>query len=225
MRGAETRPSENPSLGITLAGLLLAFILPQLPIPQWFGFEAGISSLIASEASFWAIGAAIVGWVVLIEERPLASIGIRRPSFGTLGWALAATLVLMASVMLSYAIILPALGLVINRSATRSIIALPLAFQMAIFLRAGVVEEIVFRGYPIERLEELTRSKWLAALLPGAAFIAGHYLFWGPGQLVVVAFGTVILTLLYLWRRDLICCVIAHAATDAIGFTLARLQS
>ena len=39
-----------------------------------------------------------------------------------------------------------------------------------------------------------------------------------------VSFATVILTGLYLWRRDLICCMIAHTLTDLIGFTLARMQ-
>jgi len=37
--------------------------------------------------------------------------------------------------------------------------------------------------------------------------------------------GTVIFTAFYLWRRDLICCMIAHFSADLIGFTLARLQS
>ena len=77
----------------------------------------------------------------------------------------------------------------------------------------------------MERLEELTGSQWAAAMIPAVVFIGSHYPLWGAGQLIVVALGTMILTLLYMWRRDLVCCMIAHAGTDIIGFTLARLQS
>lgn len=42
--------------------------------------------------------------------------------------------------------------------------------------------------------------------------------------MIVVAFATVILVGLYQWRRDLICCMLAHVLTDLIGFALARAQ-
>lgn len=219
------QPAEQFAPSLTIAGLAIALLLPQLPFGTWLNADkGGISAQIAIEAIFWGLGLAAVLWVLLVERRPLSSIGIRAPTLGTFGWAAVATVALMASVMLSYALILPMLGLKMNESAIRSITGLPLALQAAVFLRAGVVEEILFRGYPIERVLELTRSKWAAGLAPGAVFIAGHYTFWGLEQLIILAFGTVILTLLYLWRRDLICCMVAHAATDIIGFALASLQ-
>ncbi|HEX6661034.1 MAG TPA: CPBP family intramembrane glutamic endopeptidase [Sphingomicrobium sp.] len=159
----------------------------------------------------------------VVEKRPLSSIGIRQLGWDTFGWTLVMTAALVSSIMLSYALILPALGLEMNRGAAKSITDLSLGSQLALFVRAAVTEEILFRGYPIERLLELTRSKWVAALVPGASFIAGHY-WWGAGQMVVVAFGTMIFTLFYLWRRDLICCIVAHFSADLIGFTMARLH-
>jgi uncharacterized protein len=89
---------------------------------------------------------------------------------------------------------------------------------------AGVTEEIVYRGYAIERLTFLTGRRWLAALLAGAAFLVAHWS-WGATQLILVGFATLIFTSLYLWRRDLLCCMLAHALADLIGFALARAQT
>ncbi len=210
---------------LVLGGLLIALALPQFGLGARLAPGGEIGARLAREGLWWAIAAALLAWVLLVEKRPLSSIGLKRPGLATFGWALAGMVALMASVMLSFGLILPALGLEMNRAATGSITALPLWLQLAMFVRAGIVEEILYRGYPIERLTELTGSPWLAATLPGLIFIGAHYAFWGGGQLIVVAFGTLILTLLCLWRGDLICCMIAHAATDTIGFTLARLQS
>ena len=219
-----TRAIKKPESWKVWTALAAFLILPQLPLSRWITPDTGVADIVAY-AKWLGTAAAVLAWVTLVEKRPLGSIGIRRPGWDTLGWALVMTVALVASLMLSYALILPALGLELNRVATKSITDLSLVSQLALFVRAGVAEEILFRGYPIERLLELTRSKRIAALVPGLLFIAGHYLFWGVGQLIVVAFGTVIFTLFYLWRRDLICCMIAHFSADLIGFTLARLQS
>lgn len=216
------KPSEA---GKSWAGLIAFLILPQLLPSSWIAHEIGVTQIAASQVTFCGITIALLAWIGLVERRPFSSIGIRRPGWDTLGWALVMILLLTASAMLSYAVIFPALNLEMNRAATKSITDLPLAWQIALLVRAGVTEEILYRGYPIERLLELTRSKWIAVLVPGTLFIGGHYVFWGPEQLIVVAFATVIFTSFYLWRRDLICCMIAHISADLIGFTLARLQS
>ena len=218
-----TRAIKRPESWKSWAALAAFLILSALPLGSWIAPGEGVASLVAY-AKWLGLAAAVLAWVMLVEKRPLSSIGIRRPGWDTFGWAMVMTVALVASMVLSYSLILPALGLELNRVATKSITDTSLVAQLALFVRAGVTEEILFRGYPIGRLLELTRSKWIAALVPGILFIAGHYLFWGAGQLVVVAFGTLIFTLFYLWRRDLICCMIAHISADLIGFTMARLH-
>jgi|KBSMisStaDraftv2_1062788.scaffolds.fasta_scaffold316459_3 membrane protease YdiL (CAAX protease family) len=44
--------------------------------------------------------------------------------------------------------------------------------------RAAVAEEFLFRGYGLERLQELTGSKWIAGLLTLAIFTYGHLSYW-----------------------------------------------
>ncbi len=218
-----SRAIKKPEPWRAWVAVAVFLILPQLPLTSWITPGAGVAGIVAY-AKWLGLAVAVLTWVILIERRPISSMGIRRPGWDTIGWAMVMTVALVASLMLSYALILPAIGLEMNRVATKSIIDLSFGSQLALFVRAGVTEEILFRGYPIERLLELTRSKWIAALVPGMCFIGGHY-WWGGGQMIVVAFGTVIFTSFYLWRRDLISCMIAHISADLVGFSLARLQS
>lgn len=60
-------------------------------------------------------------------------------------------------------------------------------------------------------------------MLAGAAFVLAHWA-WGATQLILVALATVILTAVYLWRRDLGTTIVAHILADLIGFLLARAQ-
>jgi membrane protease YdiL (CAAX protease family) len=85
-------------------------------------------------------------------------------------------------------------------------------------LRAAVFEEICYRGYPIERLSELIGSKWLAGILAVLVFTLAHAGYWGWDQLIIPAFGGIVLTVLYLWRRDLGSNMIAHFVADGAGF-------
>lgn len=130
---------------------------------------------------------------------------------------------LLATVMLTFAVVAPALGLKQNLAATANVVQVPLWLLLLTPVVAGVTEEIFYRGYAVERLAFLTGRRWLAGLIAGAAFLVLHWS-WGATQMILVAFGAVILTGLYLWRRDLACCMFAHALTDLIGFALARAQ-
>ncbi len=157
-----------------------------------------LSARLTRDLVWWTIGLIVLAWVLVIEWQPLGSIGLRRPTIGTFLWGVIFVVPLMASAMLCFAVIFPLLGLHQDMATTRSIVAVPLWLQTATMLRAGVVEEIIYRGYTIERLTMLTERRWLAAILSGAVFIAAHAGGWAPSQLIVVAFGTIILTALYL---------------------------
>ena len=210
-------------LPLAVIGLLLALGLPELGLPRLLFADSPIGARIGREVVWVALAALVLFWVTRVERLPLSSIGLVRPSWGTLGWGLAATVALIATVMLTFAIIAPALGLKQNMPATRAIVQVPLWLLITTPIVAGVTEEIVYRGYAIERLTFLTGRRWLAGLIAGAAFLAAHAA-WGGAQMILVAFGTVIFVGLYLWRRDLPCVILAHVSADLIGFALARAQ-
>lgn len=211
-------------VGLAIIGVLIALGLPELGLPRLLFGDTPIGVRIGREIVWLALGGFMLAWVVAVERLPLSSIGLVRPTWRTLAWGLAGAVLLLATVMLSFAVIVPALGWSQNMAATRAVVDVPLWLLLTTPLVAGVTEEIVYRGYAIERLYFLTGRRWLGAIVAGAAFLLTHAS-WGDAQMIVVMFGTVILTSLYLWRRDLVCVMIAHSCADLAGFLLARMQS
>src|SRR5437764_15317851 len=101
---------------------------------------------------------------------------------------------------------------------------LPLWLITAIVFRAGVVEELFYRGYAIERLNAIGLPRWLAAVLPLVLFAIGHWTGGWANIVIALALGGV-LTFFYLWRCDLVASMIGHFAVDFIGNVLPRLFS
>lgn len=216
--------AQNKRLAIlAVIGLLLAFGLPELGLPKLLFGDTQIGARLGREIVWITFGILMLLWVTRIERLPLSSIGLVRPTLATLGWGLATTVLLLTTVMLTLAVIAPALGLKQNMAATASVVQVPLWLLVTTPIVAGITEEILYRGYAIERLTFLTGKPWLAAVLAGVMFLLLH-LSWGGAQMIIVALGTVIFVGLYLWRRDLPCVILAHILTDLIGFTLARAQ-
>ncbi|WP_407067189.1 CPBP family intramembrane glutamic endopeptidase [Haloarcula regularis] len=50
--------------------------------------------------------------------------------------------------------------------------------QLVIVVTAVVTEEILWRGYPIERLTEVTGNVWIGAVVSGTVFLAVHFPAW-----------------------------------------------
>jgi len=99
----------------------------------------------------------------------------------------------------------------------------PIWLRILLAFRAGFVEEILYRGYPIERLNLLTGRIW-----PGAVFcIIIHtviHLPMGLWNTVGVVFPiTVILTWLYVWKRNLTLNITVHFLTDFLVLVLLPL--
>ena len=84
-------------------------------------------------------------------------------------------------------------------------------------LSAGVIEELLYRGYALERLAELTGYRvWLGALLSLLSFALAHGLFWGLGSVFFTFIAGFFLTLLYVWKRDLEMNMLAHTLTAIV---------
>ena len=154
-----------------------------------------------------------------IERLPLADIGFRAPGLSTV--ALAAALAVLFIWGLG-----PVLVDIAARGGSLPELAAPLAALPLWLLAANIVvvaagEEWLYRGYAIERLAAITGSRVLAGVLSLVAFAAAHYPAWGFGMVASTAVSGAILTLCYLWRRDIIALIAAHVATDMWGLVLA----
>jgi membrane protease YdiL (CAAX protease family) len=201
----------------TSAAALGTIILLQLPLAGWLSPGSSLAAQLGREAVYWTLTAMLLGYVLLWERRPLASVGWRRPGWKTLAFGLAGAAAMVCGMAVIYLVVYPALGLSSDEGALTAVRALPSWFRVLLILRAAVFEEIFYRGFMIERLAGIARARWLAAAVSCFAFTLAHVDYWGWAHLLVAGFGGVILTALYLVRRDLGCNMVAHLATDAIG--------
>lgn len=211
-------PSRRRLIVLTAVGLVIGMLLPSLGLGRRLVPGDDLGSMLAREAVFWTIAAVLVAYVLVIERRPLASLGFRPPRLSTLAWGLAAGAALTALYVAVAAVVLPALHLKGNAGAMHGLLATPLWFRFLLVLRAAVTEELLYRAYPIERVLMLTRSRFLAGAVSVVGFAAAHLNYWGPVQLLFVAPAGLVLAALYLWRRDIGCNMIAHCLTDGVGF-------
>ena len=101
---------------------------------------------------------------------------------------------------------------------------LPLWLVVLVVLRAGVVEELFYRGYAIERLQLLGLNRYWAGVIPLLIFGFAHVTNGWANVALALALGAV-LTAVYLWRRDLVANMIGHFMIDLISVLLPRFLS
>jgi membrane protease YdiL (CAAX protease family) len=156
---------------------------------------------------------AVLLWLVRRGERlPLSSIGIRTGRIvKSLAWGVGLAIACFAAVVACLALY-SALGVHYGEGSS---IARSLPVTFLAVTRAGISEEIFYRGYAIERLQSLTGSKWLAAAISLAAF-AGFHFRQGVAGIVLAAVLGAIITGFYLWKRDLVAAIFGHFLVDFI---------
>jgi membrane protease YdiL (CAAX protease family) len=202
-----------------LASLLIMVVLA-LPFVGLLCPGDTFAAQVGREGIYWLCTLALVAFVRKVEGRPISSIGLNRVTWKTGVFGVGGAAAMVAGMAAIYIVIFPFLGVSAHESMTASIKSMPLWFRIVLVLRAAVFEEIFYRGFMIERLTELTRLRWLATLVSLVAFTLAHLSGWGAAHLIVAAFGGIVLTTLYLLRKDLACNMLAHFLTDAVGFLL-----
>lgn len=209
---AARRNWRTPAVGVLLA---LGFF--SLPVGAWVHDDAGLANHLLYEGVIWMWVVGMLLYVVRVERRPLSSIGFRAPGLKDGIIAILAGIVILAGLALMLLVVFPALHWS-ESSQVASISALPYWLNVLIVVRAAVSEEILFRGYPMERLEELTGSRAVAGILTCTVFTLDHISFWGWHHIFIAGLAGVALTILYLWRRNIWVNMIAHFIVDASAF-------
>ncbi len=215
---SDPRPVRR-SLARSVGAAALMVIL-SLPLPNWLVHGESLAAQGWREVVFWALTLVLLAYILLVERRPLSSIGLERPNWKTATFGVLGALVMVGGMAFIYMVVYPALGLSASEPGMAAVTALPFWLRVLIVLRAAVFEEMYFRGFAIERLTDILGSRWGAAAISFVAFTVEHLGYWGWAHLMIAGFGGVILTGLYLWRRDLGANMIAHLLTDAVGFLL-----
>jgi CAAX protease family protein len=209
------RISASTWIGLLIA--LFAMLLVREFAHLFFG-TLGTTTTAIRECMHWVCAIALLIIVRRGEGQPLTSIGIGTCSFKrSLLW----------SVPIAFTCLVIGFGIAIlthfNGGRSGELLGkLPIWLTFLIVVRAGVVEELFYRGFAIERLQSIGLNKFWAAAIPLAIFSCGHWTGGWANIAIAAALGAV-LCVFYLWRRDLVANMIAHFAVDFISVVLPRL--
>ena len=184
---------------------------------------AGTGHFMAYELIWWTMLALLLLYVRWGERRPLTSVGFRKPGLRDILISIATGILIFAGLVGIYFVILPALHFQEDAHVTQLMnlmLAKPRWWRFTLIMRGAIAEEVLFRGYAIERLHELTGSLKIAATLSCTVFALEHLGVWSWGHVIIAGFAGAMLSLLYIWRRNLWANSIAHFIPDAIGLLL-----
>ncbi len=176
------------------------------------GSLGNIMTIIREITTLLTVG--ILIWIILKKEQlPLSSIGLIKNNWkNTIIWTLITLVFCLAGIFISLFII-QSLGWEFGKD-NHSIKLSPWATAI-VCLRAGIAEEVFFRGYIYERFQFLLKKKWIAVALSLIPFSLFHYSQGLSGILMAFIIGG-ILTGMYLWKRNLKVNIIAHFLIDFI---------
>ncbi|MGA2354941.1 MAG: type II CAAX endopeptidase family protein [Terriglobales bacterium] len=182
--------------------------------------EPGATLVLAREACMFASAGVLVWLVRKREGLPLTSIGLgTSPLWKSLAWG----------VVIAIACIVPAAVLVKltgygHGAASQAFAKLPVWVLFIVVLRAGVVEELFYRGYAIERLRAVGSGRVASWGIPLVVFSLAHWTGGAANILIALVLGG-ILTVFYLWRRDLVSNMCGHFLVDFVSNVLPALFS
>ena len=182
--------------------------------------EITFTSAILKETLIWASAAALLVIIRRGEGLSFKSIGLGTcRSWKSIAWGFLIAAVSAAVVGgLAY---LTGYG---NGPGSAAFEKRPLWLITLIVIRAGVVEELFYRGYAIERLRMIGLGPFWSVTIPLVIFSLGHWSGGAANILIALAAG-IILTGFYLWRRDLVANMIGHGLVDFVANVLPQLFS
>ena len=193
---------------VVAGGLLLAYL------PNYIGGvlrELGVELPFRGPAQVivwnWLAVALLALYIFGVEKKNFASIRLVKPSEKDVSWAFYFWGVAMAWYWLASLIVPPEES---AGTGTGVLISLGLPVVILMVITAAFTEEFLWRGYVVERLGELTGKIWIGAAISFVIFVIPHVAFFGPQWLVHHAMGSILIYVLYLWRRNLWSTILLH---------------
>ena len=217
-----TADSVSRNKTATWVGLFIAFfgMLIARQAVSYFYPTLTFTAAIWKVSLSWLCVIALLFLIWRGEHLSLRSVGIGNARMGkSLLWSLP-----LAAVCILVGGILVAITHYGHGENAEAFGKLPVWLVSLICVRAGVAEELFFRGYAIERLEAFGLNRYWAAAIPLVIFGVGHWTGGWANIVIALALGAV-LSASYLWRRDLVTNMVAHFLVDFIPNVLPRLFS
>jgi membrane protease YdiL (CAAX protease family) len=217
------RSSVNPKVSrATWAGLAIS-LFAMVGIRQVFVVfvpETTFASAVLKEALIWVSALALIVIIRRGERLPMSSIGLGTARWWkSISWGF--VIAIVSAVAVGGLAYLTGYG---HGPGSAAFEKLPLWLITAIVLRAGMVEELFYRGYAIERLRLIGLGRFWSVAIPLVIFSFGHWS-GGAANILIAFVAGLILTGFYLWRRDLAANMIGHGLVDFVANVLPKLFS
>lgn len=210
--GRDTRKQTVTIIGIALA--LFGVLITQL-----WEVVTGITVGNTGVALFkWALVGGVILLTLVFEQESLSSIGITFPNRYDIVTGVGIFVLGLVSVGVATPLV-DAIGLDTapfggseNGGVNQTVTAL--LVSLFIGVTAGITEEVLYRGYGLERLETIVGSTWIAATATAALFVVIHFDYSFGGLLIITPLA-VFLTLAYVWRRNIFVPIIGHVLINS----------
>lgn len=96
-----------------------------------------------------------------------------------------------------------------QKAIERALPPLPMAQVMLLMIVTVLWEEVVFRGFLLTRLQSIFKTWWLAVPVGSLLFAVVHS-YEGVLAMVMIGFLALVMSLLFVWRRSLVPCLVLH---------------
>ena len=163
----------------------------------------------------------VYAWAILGEGYALKRLGFGQCSWVTplLAIALTAFFVLVFGPIAYW--VLARTGSQSFGAGIEAVSQLPTAYLILTIVIVAPAEDLLYRGYAIARLSDLTGSCLLACIVSVVSLGLAHVPMWGWAPAVTTIVSGGIGKAVYLWRQDILALILAHIATDLYGIVLA----
>jgi len=195
-----------PLLGMPLSYFITANFLQSM--------ERNQRTLVSSLITF-GLAAGVVAVVLLWEKQPLYALGIRPQTRRSIIIALSASIVIAVGGTLISLGLFKLFNQPMPTLTTERITGFPLWLGLWIVFSSSIAEEVLYRGFVLERLGQVTGSIWIGGLITLIWFTLLHLPLGLTYTLMIVLPSSIMITLLYIWRRDLITTIIVHLVFNA----------
>lgn len=198
--------------GLIVAGLAIAYSPKYInPMLQRAGLDWGPQGPPAVILWNWLAVGVLAAVIVAVEGRGFASIALKRPSGKDLEWAATFWGVATGANWILNTLFPPP-----PSDGLGTLLDIPLPVLVLLILTTATTEEVLYRGYPIERIRELTGRLWPGVAFSAILFVIPHLTFFGPQWLLYNGTNTLLIYILYVWRRNLWACMLLHLLGNAL---------
>lgn len=220
-RAGHGRP--RVALPVLLFGLAIVYVLPSVMpgLLRQVGIESPLPGPAATIPWNWLAVGVLLLYVFRVEGLGWASLRLVRPTEKDLTWAgwLGGALMVWHW---GVSVLLPAGLKEQTDQAEGAFVALGPVLALALVLTAGITEEVLYRGYAVERVAAWA-GPWIASILGLALFAASHVPFFGAGWLLTVLPSAAMFYVMLAWRRNLWACILMHVLGNSPVVVLAVL--